>query len=359
MVTGHSYFALWILVVSGFVKLATQQSDECKVDALNVCDEYFDCSSPTADQESCLIDTLEIIKGVDASRCRYPYVVSLQQLSESSGKYQHFCGGVLLDKQLILTAAHCIWNAKEDNRLSDSFVGYLKTGIKVAYGAYCRHGEGLGRVDAIQYFIHNDYQASTGPLTGSDLAIIKVSSEMSGYGDTPTARRDYWTYQDNLSDMEYTEYTILGWGFMNFDEAASPSRFREAVVPLQQGTVKMIDIQTCNSIIQEIYPQVVVDGERMICARDDQQDTCKGDSGGPLIYEDNKLSPFHDLLVGFSWSLHQNFVLLKLDRGNHKTSLLKWQCSCRGTGNRIRRCSRFVIRTTSCQVFIGAGCRVL
>eukprot|EP01023_Acetabularia_acetabulum_P029413 TRINITY_DN2774_c0_g2_i2.p1 TRINITY_DN2774_c0_g2~~TRINITY_DN2774_c0_g2_i2.p1 ORF type:complete len:413 (-),score=53.53 TRINITY_DN2774_c0_g2_i2:360-1598(-) len=291
------------VVVGGLLIVIDGQQQQCVEQDLSQC-EYYDCLSANADQTKCLI--LEIVYGVDAPPCRYPYMISLQQLSENSGNFQHFCGGVLLDKNLILTAAHCLWNAKEDNRASDSYVGNLKPGIKVVYGGYCRHGQGAGRVDATQYFIHNDYQASTGPLTGNDLAIIKVGQEMSGYGATPTIRRDHWKYAQNIADIEYTQYTVLGWGFMNFDEAASPSKFREAVLPLQMGRLRLIDIDTCNSIIQEVYPQVVVDKERMLCAQNDEQDTCKGDSGGPLIYEDDLLSPFHDLLVGLtSWGVER------------------------------------------------------
>eukprot|EP01026_Neomeris_dumetosa_P001073 TRINITY_DN10260_c0_g1_i5.p1 TRINITY_DN10260_c0_g1~~TRINITY_DN10260_c0_g1_i5.p1 ORF type:complete len:160 (+),score=23.61 TRINITY_DN10260_c0_g1_i5:165-644(+) len=48
----------------------------------------------------------------------------------------------------------------------------------------------------------------------------------------------------------------------------------------------------------------------MICARDESQDTCKGDSGGPLILETIKdQSPhslFQDLLVGLtSWGVER------------------------------------------------------
>eukprot|EP01024_Parvocaulis_polyphysoides_P029426 TRINITY_DN26546_c1_g1_i4.p1 TRINITY_DN26546_c1_g1~~TRINITY_DN26546_c1_g1_i4.p1 ORF type:complete len:413 (+),score=43.24 TRINITY_DN26546_c1_g1_i4:76-1314(+) len=298
----------WILVslsVVGVVGRGLQQDTGgvCEEYDLSSC-QYYDCLGQSSDRTDCQFQ--HELRGIDAPKCRYPYMVSLQQVSESSGNFQHFCGGVLLDKNLILTAAHCLWNAKEDNRVEDSYVGTLKQGIKVVYGSYCRHGEGAGRVDAEKFFIHTDYQAATGPLTGNDLAIVKVAQEMSGYGDTPTVRRDHWRYTQYIADMTYTQYTILGWGFMSFDEAASPSRFRETVAPLQMGRVKLIDIDTCNTIIQSVYGQVTVDKERMICAQHENMDTCKGDSGGPLIYEDDLLSPYHDLLVGLtSWGVER------------------------------------------------------
>ena len=45
---------------------------------------------------------------------KWPWVVSIGN-SVTDGSWQHFCGGTLIDHNLVLTAAHCVQPAKDDN----------------------------------------------------------------------------------------------------------------------------------------------------------------------------------------------------------------------------------------------------
>lgn len=44
-----------------------------------------------------------IVGGIDANVGQFPYQVSLQRKDGS-----HFCGGSILNKNFVLTAAHCV-----------------------------------------------------------------------------------------------------------------------------------------------------------------------------------------------------------------------------------------------------------
>lgn len=57
---------------------------------------------------------------------RYPYLVSIQPYSMN----KHVCGGVLVDKDVIATAAHCVYQGAGDKPASTPPVvigGYLQT----------------------------------------------------------------------------------------------------------------------------------------------------------------------------------------------------------------------------------------
>jgi secreted trypsin-like serine protease len=58
------------------------------------------------------LETPKIVEGTD--EFSWPWMVSMGDYS-SSGKWQHQCGGTLLDHENVLTAAHCALPVKEDN----------------------------------------------------------------------------------------------------------------------------------------------------------------------------------------------------------------------------------------------------
>ncbi|KAM7293503.1 hypothetical protein ISCGN_026633 [Ixodes scapularis] len=50
----------------------------------------------------------EIVGGMDATPLEFPWQISLRLVQNSGTPGQHFCGGSIINKQHILTAAHCI-----------------------------------------------------------------------------------------------------------------------------------------------------------------------------------------------------------------------------------------------------------
>uniref|UniRef100_H3G6V7 Peptidase S1 domain-containing protein n=1 Tax=Phytophthora ramorum TaxID=164328 RepID=H3G6V7_PHYRM len=193
-----------------------------------------------------------IYGGSEADLGQYPFIVSLR--FEPDGKT--FCGGTLVASQYILTAGHCI---KTD-----------KGQIYVSLGS--EYGSGSGSASAEQIKVSAGFQHLY------DVGLLKLK--------TPVKRKTAKLCAVDGSDNEVgTMATVLGWGKTEDSSgAASPI--------LEQLTIPVISNAQCGKF--EKYVGRVTEG--MLCAgTGNGKDTCNGDSGGPLLVDD-------DILIGcVSW----------------------------------------------------------
>lgn len=194
---------------------------------------------------------------VGGSPAAYPWVVRL-----SGG-----CGGSLITRQHVLTAAHCI-----------SASGRTASIAVVANAARLDSGRAI-HLRSVQVRRAADYEAAT---SGDDWAVIRLERPLA----LPTVRL--------AADGEYDRgtFTVLGWG-ATAEGGTSQSRLYAADVPfIRDGR--------CAAAYRKIgYPYVA---REMICAGHLKRggvDACQGDSGGPLVRRDDA---GHWLQVGIvSW----------------------------------------------------------
>ncbi|XP_053546008.1 trypsin [Bombina bombina] len=159
------------------------------------------------------------------------------------------CGGVLINENWVLSAAHC-----------------CTANIQIRMGMHNR----VEPDEAVQFnfaekaFIHPSYNAAT---YESDIMLIRLWSpfnmteyvQTAGLPDNPVA--------------EGTGCTISGWG-----STTSPADTHPDV--LQCASVSVVSHSHC----QECYPNDNIT-DNMLCAgvAEGGIDTCQGDSGGPFI----------------------------------------------------------------------------
>lgn len=193
-----------------------------------------------------------IIGGVEAPKGERPWMASLQ----SGG--QHFCGGSVIDRQWILTAAHCVEDVTEPSSL-DVRVNFTQL-----------NDENSGETHKVsEIFIHQGYIDGE----SKDIALLKLNTDVSD-AIPSVALADENTMLEAASAGKTA--SVSGWGNTNANGADFPQKLQKVEVPI-------VSNQVCNST--EAYNGQIQDTEMCAGLAEGGKDSCQGDSGGPLVVQ--------------------------------------------------------------------------
>ncbi len=167
-----------------------------------------------------------------------------------------YCGGTIIGKTWVLTAAHCV-----DLRFS----GLLENDDLDVVTGTLTFSSGGHKVDVEKIHIHPNWDRNT---LNYDAALLKLSSAVqSGF---PISIHSSDTMLTTANTLEVT-----GWGALSEGGPGS--------MVLMQAAVPYVENSTCNEV--ESYDGRVTGV--MMCAGKSEGgvDACQGDSGGPIVGE--------------------------------------------------------------------------
>jgi secreted trypsin-like serine protease len=191
-----------------------------------------------------------IIGGTEAPNGKYPFVVFVELYTK---KTVVDCGGTLIDKNSVLTAAHCVANT---------------TGAAVVVGRTDLRKKKGQVIGASRPFMHPRYNPKTFEY---DAAVLKLRRAVKSIKPIKLAT----TKQNNL-ETPGRKLTLAGWGITDFKAKKQPIRMRQAQVPVAS------DRRAERSYDAWLGPKGYVP-PIMIAAGNNKVNDCVGDSGGPLF----------------------------------------------------------------------------
>lgn len=185
------------------------------------------------------------------------------------------CGGVIIDKEYVLTAAHCLETNGQIFGFGDVMI---RPGI-----SFNNAGIGISK-----YWIHPSYLPNTQSRGAQDLAIVKLSQNLTFSNSIGVAALPSANCAANVCIGPGVQYIVSGYGLTMCpttpgQSCTTPSN--DLAFVAQQ----FVSLNDCNAAFPN--PSAANLQDNIICAGpaagDSRTDSCQGDSGGKRAFEIN------------------------------------------------------------------------
>lgn len=186
--------------------------------------------------------------GQKAQKDQFPYSVLLKYFSS-------FCSGALISDRHVLTAAHCLRNIRQGNK------------IKIDVGFYHRYRAGGKILYSDKYWMHENF---TMPSAVYDIGIVELPEALVESDNIKWLQLS--TKLNAESDFEDKDVEVAGWGHTEFYHGISHE--------LQYANMTLITLNECKKYKSHYVEDLNDDN---ICTERVKGAPCDGDSGAALV----------------------------------------------------------------------------
>ncbi|XP_054163350.1 transmembrane protease serine 9-like [Oppia nitens] len=196
-----------------------------------------------------------IVGGNEADIRDFPWMVSFQKTIGS--KYEHICGGSIINPRWILTAGHCFFGHKHSLGKIRAMVGSTNLNDTNEGNTY----------NIEKLVIHENFERIN---YNNDIALIKVKHPIE-YKNNGANHFVNCVCLPAPNDNPPKNVRVYGWGRLG--------QFDSVSKVLMKVNLQKSDTSKCNDVYRKYVGQFT---KEMICYTNPGKDACQGDSGGPL-----------------------------------------------------------------------------
>ncbi|XP_053668222.1 uncharacterized protein LOC128718625 [Anopheles marshallii] len=202
-----------------------------------------------------------IHNGIDAKAGHWPWHVAIFHQQQFQNEYA--CGGVIVDENTVLTAAHCVYTANGKVPLD-------RITVTVGQLDLTEENEYTKTHYLLEIIVHPRY-GSTSII--NDIALLKLSTNitMTKYVQPVCL----WTMDSNQETLVGKNGTIVGFGLNEQDVVSNQ---------LKQALIGVVDALTCIASDRAVFGTHLTPD--IFCGRGQMGvSACNGDSGGGMFFE--------------------------------------------------------------------------
>jgi secreted trypsin-like serine protease len=218
-----------------------------------------------------------ITGGVTSSVSEFPFMANIWQNDPANHFNNHLCGGSLIARHWVLTAAHCIM----DDASESTLVTVKASELTVILGSSAFSGTD-GRKYAVKAVIpHPQFS-----WPHHDVALLQLSEDVLNVAPVALSPADKGDLVISASA------TVIGWGLTDTAGVTDANTLQKVTLPLIKRSACATD-----PWVRHFNYSISTD---MVCAQtsNNSKASCPGDSGGPLLQNDGG----HSVQIGIvSW----------------------------------------------------------
>ncbi|XP_066995227.2 melanization protease 1 isoform X1 [Anabrus simplex] len=213
-----------------------------------------------------------ILGGNEADLGEFPWLAALIYRSPK-GQLGFLCGGSLINKRYVLTAAHCLLPGSSGNTLIGVRLGEHNTATPIdcnSDGECSDHPVDLGIEEVLP---HPEYDSRRSSQF-NDIGLIRLNSDVPY---TDYIKPICLPLEEPLKKSFKGEILFAaGWGRTESDSQSAV---------LLKVSLPGVPVEACRKVYGSMDQPI---GTSQICAGGEQgRDSCRGDSGGPLMTADS------------------------------------------------------------------------